>query len=221
MREVTMFWRQDRLHLSNVAPLIDIWDWSMHMGYLERNPQRIRMLLRVIFKEGMGPEDMDDAVDFLELEEVLATPTGGDPAHMLIVRLTHPLSQLSARVGKLTIKPGSRWDADGIHYTMRGSPLSIRIVVTAARLMLRPDRIAATSVNPDDMLEKELLSERQMEVLAAALQLGWYEVPRRITLADLAEHLDLGRSTVSEHLVRAEGAIIRQFLEGGPIWMDD
>lgn len=221
MREVTIFWRNERLPLANVAPLLDIIDWGMHMGYLERNPQRIRFLLRVIFKEGMGPDDLNEAVDFLEIEETLASPIGGDPAYILIARIRHPLSQLAARVGKLTIKPGSRWDSEGIHYTMRGGALSIRIVVTAARLMLRPDRISATSVNPDDMMEADLLSERQLEVLTAALELGWYEVPRRITLADLAKHLDLGRSTVSEHLVRAEGSIIRQFLEGEPIWMAD
>jgi hypothetical protein len=221
MREVTIFWRRERLHLANLGPLDEIFEWAMHMGYLERNPQRIRLLLRIIFREGYGPEDLAEAVDFIELDEVLATPTGGDPAHILIISLSHPLTQLSARVGKLTIKPGSRWDSEGMHYTMRGSALSIRIVVTAARLMLRPDRISATNVSPDDMLDEGLLSERQMEVLAAALQLGWYEVPRRITLADLAKHLDLGRSTVSEHLVRAEGSIIRQFLEGDPIWMAD
>ena len=221
MREVTMFWRQERLHLSNVAPMIEIIDWAMHMGYLERNSERIRFMIRVIFKEGKGPDDLNNAVDFLEIEEVLAEPLGGEPAYILVARINHPLSQLSARVGKLTIKVGSRWDSEGIHYTMRGSTLSIRIVVTAARLMLRPDRISATSVSPDDLIKEELLSERQVEVLTAALELGWYEVPRRITLADLSKHLDLGRSTVSEHLVRAEGSIIRQFIEGESTWMDE
>ena len=219
MREVTIFWRRERLYLYNTAPVLDICEWAMHMGYIERNPKTDRIMLRVIFKEGKGPEDLN-SVEYLELDEVLATPSGMEEAYMLIVRITHPLTQLSARVGKLTIKPGSRLDSDGLNYTMRGSSLSIRIVITAARLMLRPDRISATSVSPEEMQESGLLSDRQLEVLRAALELGWYEVPRRITLADLAKHLDLGRSTVSEHLVRAEAAMIRQLLVGDPTWVD-
>lgn len=219
MREVTLFWKRDRLHLSDVGPVKDLWEHAMHLGYIERNPQSIRTIIRCKFKEGKGPSDIDD-VSFIELDEVISEPKAGDDAHMIIVRVSHPLTHLAARVGKLTIKPGSRLDHDGIHYILRGSPISIRIIVTAARLMLRPDHIKASNLSPDDMLEAELLSERQLEVLEAALDLGWYEVPRKVTLAELAKHLDLGRSTVSEHLVRAESAIIQQFLQGEPTFLD-
>jgi predicted DNA binding protein len=66
-----------------------------------------------------------------------------------------------------------------------------------------------------------LLSERQMEVLRAAWDEGWYDIPRQITLGDLSKKLGLGRSTVSEHLVRSEGTIIDYFLHGDPTLFED
>jgi hypothetical protein len=50
----------------------------------------------------------------------------------------------------------------------------------------------------------EALTDRQREVLAAAYDRGYFEVPRQTTTEDLAEAFDLDSSTVSEHLVRAQ-----------------
>ena len=49
----------------------------------------------------------------------------------------------------------------------------------------------------------ESLTDRQLTVLAAAVEAGYFEVPRRATLDDLATEFDLEKSTVSEHLRRA------------------
>lgn len=53
----------------------------------------------------------------------------------------------------------------------------------------------------------ESLTDRQLAVLAAAVAEGYFEVPRRATLADLAAEFDLEKSTVSEHLRRAIGHV--------------
>ncbi len=53
------------------------------------------------------------------------------------------------------------------------------------------------------------LTGRQAEVLLEAVRSGYYEVPRRSTVMDIARRLSLGRSTAEEHLRIAESAIVR------------
>lgn len=52
------------------------------------------------------------------------------------------------------------------------------------------------------------LSERQREVVAAALETGYYDHPRGTTHEELADRLDCAPATVSEHLQKAEAAVI-------------
>lgn len=220
MREVTIFWKRHRLRQLSIGPLLDIVQTAVFLGYVERNPKIVRIMLRVECLPGMDPYDLNE-LDDMEVDEILAEPTPLDDSWMIILRQQHPLAMLSARVGKATIRPGSRLDAEGFHYIVRGSPISIRIIVNGARMMLRPDRISSSGVSPEDLSGNRLLSERQMIVLQAAHAAGWYDIPRRITLGDLARELELGRSTVSEHLVRAEAALIDQFLNGDSSFMDE
>ena len=52
------------------------------------------------------------------------------------------------------------------------------------------------------------LTDRQREVVAAAVEAGYYEVPREATLEDVAARVDLAPSTVSDHLRKAEAAVM-------------
>ncbi len=52
------------------------------------------------------------------------------------------------------------------------------------------------------------LTDRQFEVLRTALDIGYFEVPREASLADLAAELGCAESTVSVTLRKAEAAIV-------------
>ena len=52
------------------------------------------------------------------------------------------------------------------------------------------------------------LTDRQREVLDVAVDRGYYEVPREATLDDLAAELGVAPSTVSDHLRKAESAVL-------------
>jgi DNA-binding CsgD family transcriptional regulator len=58
------------------------------------------------------------------------------------------------------------------------------------------------------------LTPRQRQILLAAYALGYYEVPRRISSDDLSMHLDLDKSTVVEHLRKAERKLIGAIIAG-------
>ncbi|WP_101295983.1 helix-turn-helix domain-containing protein [Halegenticoccus soli] len=59
------------------------------------------------------------------------------------------------------------------------------------------------------------LTQRQREVVRTAYEMGYYEVPRRVSTADVASELDVDQSTVSEHLQRAERNLLRHALGTG------
>lgn len=58
----------------------------------------------------------------------------------------------------------------------------------------------------------QLLTDRQRELILAAVQEGYYDTPRECSLTGLAEQLDMAKSTVSETLHRAEETIIKEFV---------
>lgn len=53
------------------------------------------------------------------------------------------------------------------------------------------------------------LTERQQEILATALEMGYYDEPRGTTYADIAAELDLTATTVGEHLRKIERYVLR------------
>lgn len=61
------------------------------------------------------------------------------------------------------------------------------------------------------------LTDRQREVIEAALREGYFEWPRRIDSEELAAHLEISRATCLEHLRKAEGKLLRNALDArGP-----
>jgi hypothetical protein len=58
----------------------------------------------------------------------------------------------------------------------------------------------------------DLLSPAQRDLLAAAVDRGYYDTPRECTLTDLAAELGVAKSTLSERLHRIEGTVLKSFL---------
>ena len=59
------------------------------------------------------------------------------------------------------------------------------------------------------------LTDRQREVVETALELGYFEWPRDVKSEELAAELGVGRSTLLEHLRKAESKLLTAALEGG------
>ncbi|WP_254546260.1 helix-turn-helix domain-containing protein [Halomarina pelagica] len=56
------------------------------------------------------------------------------------------------------------------------------------------------------------LTEEQREALRAACELGYFDVPRRISLSDLADELDVSHQALSERLRRGHEVLVREVL---------
>lgn len=58
-----------------------------------------------------------------------------------------------------------------------------------------------------------ILTDRQQEVLSAAIDLGYYATPREATLTEVAEDLGVAKATCSDVLHRAESSIVSWFAD--------
>jgi predicted DNA binding protein len=109
-----------------------------------------------------------------------------------------------------------------IEYNDDGS-LTLRVVGSAAELGAGfervPDGVEATvervgqfaEFGDDDL---SLLTDRQREAVEAAVDLGYYDSPRRATGADIAERIGCTPSTASEHLRKAESRVLSAYVGG-------
>ncbi|WP_254547008.1 helix-turn-helix domain-containing protein [Halomarina pelagica] len=60
---------------------------------------------------------------------------------------------------------------------------------------------------------EQVLTHRQLRLVSAAVERGYYDTPRRTTLTELAATLGIAKSTCSETLHRAEEKIVKEFVE--------
>jgi len=74
--------------------------------------------------------------------------------------------------------------------------------------------LGLTSINTkgESLLSK--LTGRQRQILLTGYALGYYDVPRRISSDDLSRHLNVDKSTVVEHLRKAERKLIGSIIAG-------
>ncbi|RBI63962.1 helix-turn-helix domain-containing protein [halophilic archaeon] len=100
----------------------------------------------------------------------------------------------------------------GLRITMLGEDEKIREAIAEI-----PDGIRITlegigEYHPDMRQLASLLTDRQQELLELAIDEGYYEMPRRATLRDLAEQANISAGTVGEHLRKIESKAIMELV---------
>lgn len=207
MREVTLFWKRARLRELDIAEILDIFKHLEFLSYVKRVPKDVRIIVKADFVEGKTIDDIDDLY-FLELIEVILEPIGNNNSYILLVKLNHSLSNINARTNGTSAIPGCRLDGEGLTYIIQGPPMKLRIVTTLARILSKPDRTSARSLDFKLTSSNSILSPKQLKLAKFAYDRGYFDVPKRIRVSDLAEQVGLARATISEHLSRIEAIIM-------------
>lgn len=84
-----------------------------------------------------------------------------------------------------------------------------------ARLeMLRTADAPGAAGDPNDPVD---LSPEQEAALRAAVEHGYYESPRVVDVGELADHLDVPRSTLTYRLRRAEQHLAKRYVDGSQL----
>jgi hypothetical protein len=95
-----------------------------------------------------------------------------------------------------------------VEWTVEGSREQMRDLVNRFRSDEIPHRLLSTRSTT-----ARLLTPRQREVFEVASREGYWDVPRRINLTELAALLSVAKSTLSNQLQRIESAVFNAFTD--------
>ncbi|ELY91798.1 helix-turn-helix domain-containing protein [Natrialba taiwanensis] len=100
---------------------------------------------------------------------------------------------------------------------LRDGWFSVELAASHEQLSKYTDELAAAGI-PYEIVSlvqshtaSELLTDRQWEFITEAIERGFYETPRRCTLAELGDVLGIHKSAVSRLRHRAESRVIKNF----------
>ncbi|MHA2601266.1 MAG: helix-turn-helix domain-containing protein [Candidatus Thorarchaeota archaeon SMTZ1-83] len=98
------------------------------------------------------------------------------------------------------------------HTVLAPSRSQLRQLLQELRKDFTRVEISRVRERPTDTYEA-ILTKKQQEALVLAYKSGYYEMPRRVKLADLGQKLGIKRVAMQERLRRAELRILTEFTE--------
>lgn len=113
------------------------------------------------------------------------------------------------RTNEIVLKtPVDCLERGGIRVTLVGDDETIQRVVESVpdALTLSLERIGEYHPESEELFST--LTPRQQEILEAAVEMGYYEVPRETTHEAIAETVGVSAGTVGEHLRKVEGKVL-------------
>ena len=95
-----------------------------------------------------------------------------------------------------------------VDWTIECSQNDIKELIHSFKQQSIPHRLVSTR-----SVTTRLLTQRQRQVFDIAIREGFYDIPRRISLTELANLLGVAKSTLSVQLQRVESTIVHTFSE--------
>lgn len=209
MQVVHLHWNRAKLAGTGIDELLVPCSKVEVVAHLAIAEDGVRQLLRCDFREGYGPEDLSNS-EFLTFESTLNSNNGNGP---VVVFNTHPLVLGSIEFTDVAVIPPYTFSEEGVAISLKGVPTGISNFLSMTREIMAPDSIRVVNEGEVDVGPRTLLGERQWEVVQAAVQWGYYDDPRGVSLRQMAERLDMARSTIGEHLHNAEAALMRWMVD--------
>lgn len=165
-------------------------------------------------------EDLPAVVADVEAHEGVTAMEvlGADPGRAVVQFETDaPLLLFPARESGVPLEPPVE---------IRDGVASLEVTASGDRLSRLGDQLRAFGFAFDveyvhQSVESDpVLTGTQRELVIAAVESGYYDTPRGCTLTELAESVGVAKSTASETLHRAEGEIVKRFVDGLPERVD-
>jgi predicted DNA binding protein len=207
MREVAFFWKSDRLDAVGISSVLNVAKRIEFLSYIKRVPKDIRCLFKFHLHENKTLDDLE-SIESLEVLEVVQRSENPEEGHLVICKVIHPLPILNARTNGTYTVAGSKLDEEGLTYILQGSSIKLRLLSGVLRLMAKPDRTSARTLKLTPQNHESVLTEKQLKLAKFAYDRGYYDLPKRIKITELAEQLGLARATISEHLTKIEGILM-------------
>ena len=185
---------------------------SMEVLYFLRlDYKEAAMILRVEFNEPeVSIEDVFHG-DLVEVQLLEYEKEKESEIYTYFIRVLRPGRDLTAEEGYVSLPYEMR--GGKVKMTFLGSMKQVRDFIKRfedAGVHHRVVSLTDAQFSPHSPLSR--LTEKQRKVLIAAYKLGYYDVPKKIRLVQLAERLDLAYSTVDVQLRRAERRLLNHIM---------
>ncbi|NEU55526.1 helix-turn-helix domain-containing protein [Halorussus sp. MSC15.2] len=151
--------------------------------------------------------DMDDREDVVRLDIQQAS----EESALVEFETTAPLLLFSVQESGLPLE---------LPFVIEDGEAEVEITASRDRLSAFTAQLDAFGMSFDVEYVRELvnseslLTDRQRELLNAAVEEGYYDTPRECSLTELAEEAGVAKSTASETLHRVEEKIVKEYVEG-------
>ena len=148
--------------------------------------------------------------------EILYKEKDGSEVVFIEGRLCIPQLPKGARLPKLLVaRPPDFLDVDRMKVEVLGREMDIKkILQNASRWSNTYKILGLTSIDAKEESLLSKLSIKQRQALLTAFALGYYDVPRKISSEELSHHLNADKSTIVEHLRKAEKKLIDGIIAG-------
>ena len=209
MREVQLRWLPETVAHSDIGLITKVAKMYEVVAHLEVTKDGVRQLVKIDFYDDKGPEDLHD-IPFLKMEGAMVPhplPEGGGDGY-IVVWNNHPLSVAAINFDSLHVIPPYVIGENGVQITIRGLPEGVSGFLKAARIMLPPDNVNVVDIAEIEDSIRKILTPKQLEIAVLAVNAGYYETPRKISKKELSELSEIPRSTLQEHLAKAEAALV-------------
>jgi hypothetical protein len=208
MRNVLLRWKVSSLGgIDQIDSLMEICESLEVLGHLATELDGVTQLVELRINEGHTLSEISD----LESFEVLETHEEDEDGVLASIRCTHPLALSAVELSNIYVHPPYGIDSKkGLEVRIFGISSSIRSFLEFVRAAMPPDTISVQTIKNGAAKENDFLTEKQREVLEHAVLRGYYDDGSEVTLKQLADDLGLARSTIGEHLKRAESEVVKR-----------
>jgi len=210
MRKVVLKWKTNSLRGSKeISEILEICERMEILGHLSINKEGVTQLAEIKLKEGKTIEELDNLDNF----KVVTMHEENEDGVLVSLFCTHPLAITAIELSNIHIQPPyGISEKNGMEMRISGLSNSIRRFISLIRIVLPPDNISVQSFQREnnDNIWETILTERQVQVLSHAIRKGFYSMDRNVTLKQLADEMEMARSTYGEHIRRAEVEIMNK-----------
>ena len=210
MRKVVLRWKTNSLRGSKeISEILEICERMEILGHLSINEEGVTQLAEIKLKEGKTIEELDSLDNF----KVVTMHEENEDGVLVSLFCTHPLAITAIELSNIHIQPPyGISEKNGMEMRISGLSNSIRRFISLIRIVLPPDNISVQSFQREnnDNIWETILTERQVQVLSHAIRKGFYSMDRNVTLKQLADEMEMARSTYGEHIRRAEVEIMNK-----------
>ena len=212
MRKVILRWKISSLTgAKELSRFLEVAERVEIIGHLAIEPGSVTQLAEIKMREGHKIEEISEFDSF----EVIEHHEEDEDGILVSLLCTHPLAVSAIEMSNIHVQPPYGIDADrGMELRVSGHSKSISRFLSLLRLVMPPDKVSVQSLRGKEKNDwTSTLTKRQREVVAHAVKRGYYESDSEVTLRKLADELGMARSTLGEHLQRAEEEIMKMAVD--------